>query len=243
MTYGYQQGGSFGSHKQAVGFDAGASERLRTEAAIKEKLRVEKERAKMLYQELERKFERNKTEISHKETEVRRLIAEITHAMREVQDAERQLKMVEEKEHSTRVHASDIGAQIQDAQKEELLKKKEIETWSRDLDHLENQINLLQQKANALKQRISEGESAVQKMTLRIKQLEGQEGKNATDITHARSEGQYKLKELDNKKRAVQAMDVKRMREIGEIQRLKAENAHVETEMKNYERALGKMSS
>lgn len=235
MTYGYQQGGSFGSHKQALGFDAGASERMRSEAAAKEQQRVLKQRAKQQLEDVQRKYEHNKTEISHKEMEARRLIAEISHAMHEVQEAERQVKMVEEKEHGSKVHASDIGAQIQDAQKEELLKKKEIEEMNRELAHLENQISLLQQKANDFKRRIYDAGMLVQKMTLQIKQLESQENKNALDMSHAKSEVQYKMKDLDNKKRSIQAMDQKRMREIGEIQRLKIENTHLEMEIKQLE--------
>lgn len=235
MTYGYQQGSGFGSHKQALGFDAGASERMRAEAAIKERQRIERERAKQQLQDVQRKYEHNKTEISQKEMEARRLIAEITHSMREVQEAERQVKMMEDKEHSTKVHASDIGAQIQDVQKEELRKKKEIEEKKRELDHLENQINLLQQKVNEFKRQIYDEEMLIQKMTLQIKQLESQENKNATDMSHAKSEVLYKIKDLDNKKRTVQAMDQKRMREIGEIQRLKIENARLEIEIRQLE--------
>lgn len=235
MTYGYQQGSGFGSHKQALGFDAGASERMRAEAAIKERQRIERERAKQQLQDVQRKYEHNKTEISQKEMEARRLIAEITHSMREVQEAERQVKMMEDKEHSTKVHASDIGAQIRDVQKEELRKKKEIEEKKRELDHLENQINLLQQKVNEFKRQIYDEEMLIQKMTLQIKQLESQENKNATDMSHAKSEVLYKIKDLDNKKRTVQAMDQKRMREIGEIQRLKMENARLEIEIRQLE--------
>lgn len=235
MTYGYQQGSGFGSHKQALGFDAGASERMRAEAAIKERQRIERERAKQQLQDVQRKYEHNKTEISQKEMEARRLIAEITHSMREVQEAERQVKMMEDKEHSTKVHASDIGSQIQDVQKEELRKKKEIEEKKRELDHLENQINLLQQKVNEFKRQIYDEEMLIQKMTLQIKQLESQENKNAMDMSHAKSEVLYKIKDLDNKKRTVQAMDQKRMREIGEIQRLKIENARLEIEIRQLE--------
>ncbi len=235
MTYGYQQGGSFGSHKQALGFDAGASERMRAEAAIKERQRVEKERAKQQLQDVERKFEHNKTEISHKETEARRLIAEITHEMHDVQNTERALKAVEEKEHASKVQVSDVGKQIQDAQKEEILKKKELEELNRDLTHLKNQIALLVQKEKDFEKRIYENQMATQKLLLQIKQLESQENKSQTDISHTKSDLAYKMKELDNKKRAVQAMDQKRMREIGEIQRLKFENAKLEIEIRQLE--------
>ena len=235
MTYGYQQGDSFGSHKQALGFDAGASEKMRAEAAAKEQQRVLKQRAKMQLEEVQRKYEHNKTEISHKEMEARRLIAEVTHAMREVQEAERQVKMVEDKEHSSKVHASDICTQIKNAQKEEVIKKKEVEDMNRELAHLENQISLLQQKANDFKRRIYDASLLIQKMTLQTKQLESQENKNALDMSHAKSEVVYKMKDLENKKRSIQAMDQKRMREIGEIQRLKMENAHLEMEIRQLE--------
>lgn len=235
MTYGYQQGSGFSSHKQALGFDAGASEQRRAEAMLKERQRVEKERAKQQLKDVQQKFEHNKTEISHKEIEARRLIAEITHAMRELQEAERAIKAIEDKEHSSKIHVSDDSTKIQDAQKQEIQKKKELELINREIEHLESQIALMQQKVNEHKKQAYEIGIVIQKLALTIKQLESQENKDQADIAHSKSEALYKAKDLDMKKRGIQTMDQKRMHEIGEIQRLKMENVHLETEIRQLE--------
>ncbi|MCF7864901.1 MAG: hypothetical protein K9M11_00140 [Candidatus Pacebacteria bacterium] len=235
MTYGYQQGGSYGSHKQALGFDAGASERMRMDAAIKEQHRVERERAKLQLKDVEQKFEHNKTEISHKEVEARRLIAEITHAMHELQEFERTVKLMVDKEHTTKIQISDTGTKIQDAQRQEIQKKKDLELLNRDIEQIERQISLLQQKLNDHKKHTYDLSIEIQKLSVLIKQLESLENKEQADVSHVRSEAQYKAKDLDTKKRAIQTMDQKRMREIGEIDRLKQENVHLENEIRQLE--------
>lgn len=235
MTYGYQHGGSYGSHKQALGFDAAASEQLRAKAALAERHRVERERAKQQLQDVQRKYEHNKTEISHKEIEARRLIAEITHAMRAIQEAEHVIKAMQDKEHSSKVQVSNIDTQVKEIQKQELAKKKELETLNHEIAHAENQILLIQQKITEHKRQAYDITMLIQKLTLQIKQLESQENKNQTDVSHSRSEAIYKAKDLEMKKRGVQVMDQKRMHEIGEIQRLKIENAHLEVEIRQLE--------
>jgi chromosome segregation ATPase len=235
MTYGYQQGGSFGSHKQALGFDAGASERMRTEAALKERQRIEKERAKQQLKDVQQKLEHNKTEISHKEVEARRLIAEITHAMHELQELERAAKAMADKEHSVKIHISSTGTEIQEAQKLEIQKKKELELINHEIEQLKRQAALIQQKINEHEKQTYELGIVIQKLALQVKQLESQENKEQADIAHTRSEALYKAKDLDTKKRAIQTMDQKRMREIGEIERLKQENVHLESEIRQLE--------
>jgi chromosome segregation ATPase len=235
MTYGYQQGGSFGSHKQALGFDAGASEQMRAAAAMRERERVEKDRAKQQLKDVQSKLEHNKTEISHKEIEARRLIAEITHSMHELQEAERAVKLMGDKEHTSKIHITDTNAKIQDTQKQEILKKKELETLNHEAEQLEKQIALLQQKVNDHKRHAADMGIELQKLSLNIKQLESEENKGQSDVSHVKSEALYKAKELDTKKRAIQTMDQKRMREIGEIERLKTENIHLENEARQLE--------
>lgn len=235
MTYGYQQGGSVGSHKQALGFDAGASEQVRAAAAMRERERVERERAKQQLKDTQAKLEHNKTEISHKEIEVRRLIAEITHSMREFQEAERAVKAMGDKEHTSKVHITDTNTKILDAQKQEIQKKKELEALNHEAEQVEHQIALLQQKLNDHKRRAVDFGVEIQKLFLLIKQLESEENKGQSDVAHVKSEALYKAKELDMKKRAIQAMDQKRMREIGDIERLKADNIHLENEARQLE--------
>jgi chromosome segregation ATPase len=235
MTFGYQQGGSSISHKQALGFDAGASERLRMEAALKERQRIEKERAKTQLADLTRKFEHNKTEISHKEVDARRLMAEATHAMHDLEGSDRELKTLEDREHSLRVKAVEIGVQIQNDLKEEVFKKKDTELVSKNLEHIERQITQLQTQANEYKKQLADIALIIQKATLEIKKLEAEANKHQLDADHAKSERLYKIKDLDNKKREVQALEQRRMTQLSEVQRLKTENARIEIEIKRLE--------
>ncbi len=235
MTYGYQQGGSFGSHKQALGFDAGASEQMRALAAMRERERVEKDRAKQQLKDVQSKLEHNKKEVSNKEVEVRRLIAEITHEMRDLQEAERAARMMAEKEHTSKMHVADTGTKIQDAQKQEIQRKKDLETSNREIEQLDKQISLMQQKLNDHKKHAADIAAEIQKLALAIKQLESEENRGQSEVAREKSEALYKSKDFDMKKRAIQTMDQKRMREIGEIERLKQEDALLESQVRALE--------
>jgi chromosome segregation ATPase len=239
MTYGYQQGGSVGDHKQALGFDAGASERLRMEAALKERKRLEKERAKNQLADIQRKYEHNKTEISHKEIEARRLAAEASHGTHDIEGAEREIKNLEDREHSSKVKAVELGVQIQNNLKEEVLKKKDNEQIGKNLEHVEKQITLLQQQATEYKRQMSDLTLLLQKYALDIKKIEAEASKIQSDAERAKSERLYKIKDLDNKKREIQALEQKRINQIGEVERMKEENMQLESQIKRLEGIIG----
>lgn len=241
MTYGYQQGDGFSGHKQALGFDAGASERMRTEAAIKEQNRIMKQRAKTQLEDLTRKLEHNKTEISNKEVEVRRIIAEVTHAMHDLEGADRELRAMQDREHSSRVKASEVGTKIQNNLKEEVFKKKDTELVNKNLEHVERQIAQLQHQADEYKRQVAEIAVLIQKITLETKKLETEVNQYQADAEKAKSEHLYKMKDLDNKKRAIQAQEQKRMNQVSEIQRLKSENARFEIEIKRLEETISRL--
>ncbi len=235
MTYGYTQGGSFSSHKQALGFDAAASEQLRAEAAIKEQKRQARERAKQLLNDVQRKYELNKTSISHHEVEARRLIASVNKEIHDLHEVEITLNQLENKDHLAKRQTGDTGTQILDAKKHEAEEKKELSEDERLLKNIEAQIRTLQQKADDYKKHITDAMQQLQKLALQIKQLEGQESKGQGDANKMRAEIAHVQKEIDNKKRLIQAMDQKRMHEVAEVERGKSENVKYEIEIKRLE--------
>lgn len=235
MTYGYQQGGSFGSHKQALGFDAAASDQLRTQAALKEQRRIMRDRAKAQLADFQRKLTHNKTEISNKEVEARRLIAEATHAIHELQGVDQEIKALEEKERTSKRKANEASGQVQQKMKDTVHERKDLEEENKNVEQLERQIARLEEQENGFKKKIADDMAIIQKSNLELKKLESEVAQLQAAAARANSERLYKIKDIDNKKRAIQAMDQKRVREIGEIQRLKAENIHLETQIKQLE--------
>ncbi len=235
MTFGYQQGGGFGQHKQALGFDAGASERLRMDAALKERHRIERERAKSKLTELERKLDHNKLEMSHRLTEMRRLETEIVHIKTEVQGMERELENLDKKEHELKVHATDSETHAEKVNKEIFEHKKHADAQSHVAAHLEGQIAQLQQQLAVVKKSIADANAEVQKLILNEKQLEGESNKNSLGAQHAKSEREYKLKEVENKKKAEKLLEEKKIHETNEVDRIKTENMKLEIDIKMLE--------
>jgi CxxC motif-containing protein len=232
MTFGYQQGNGFGQHKQALGFDAGASERLRLEAAAKERHKIEKERAKMKLIELERKLDHNKLDMSHRLTEMRRLETEIVHMQTEVQAMERDLDSLDKKEHDLRVHSSDSSVHAERVNKEILEHKRVVDNQTHVASHLEGQVVQLQQQLAIVKRTILDTNSEIQKLMLSAKQLEGESNKQNLGAQHSRGEREYKMKEVENKKKAEKLLEDKKHHEAQEVDRLKAENGKLELEIK-----------
>lgn len=232
MTFGYQQGGGFGQHKQALGFDAGASERLRMQAATKERLRVEKDRAKMKLIELERKLDHNKIDLSHRLTEMRRLETEIIHMQTEAQSMERDLEALDKEEHLMRVHSSDSSVQAEKTSKEIIEHRRVIDSQTHVQSHLEGQIIQLQQQLAIVKKTIADANSEIQKLTLKAKQLESASNKENLGAQHSRSLREYKQKELENKRKAEKLLEDKKQHEAQEVERIKAENTRLEVDIK-----------
>jgi chromosome segregation ATPase len=232
MTFGYQQGGSFGQHKQALGFDAGASERLRMEAATKERLRIEKDRAKMKLIELERKLDHNKIELSHHLTEMRRLEMEIMHAQTDIQGAERDLAGLDKEEHSLKVHSTDSATQAEKVNKDILEHRRTVDSQNHTVAHLEGQISQLQQQLAIVKKTIVDANTEIQKLLITAKHLEGESNKQNLGAQHSRSAREYKQKELENKKKAEKLLEDKKHHEAQEAERIKAENMKLEIDIK-----------
>jgi chromosome segregation ATPase len=235
MTFGYQQGGDVGQHKQALGFDAGASEKLRLQAAEKERHRIEKDRAKMKLTELERKLDHNKLDMSHRLTEMRRLETEIIHLQTEVQGMQRDLDSLDKKEHDLRVHSTDFEINAEKVNKQILEHRRQSDSQSHVAAHLEGQITQLQQQLAVVKKSIVDSNSEVQKLLLNVKQLEGESNKSNLGAQHAKSEREYKVKELENKKKSEKILEDKKHHEAGEVERLKGEDSKLELEIKMLE--------
>ncbi len=232
MTFGFQQGGGFGQHKQSLGFDASASEKLRIIAATKERLRIEKERAKSKTTELERKLEHNKMDLSHRLTEMRRLETEIIHTQTEVQSMEREIVLLDQKEHQHKVHSVDSKTHVEKVTKDIQEHKRIVESQGRVATHLEGQITQLQQQLAIVKRSILDTNSEIQKLTLSVKQLENEANSENFAAQHSKSDREYKLKELENKKKSERILEDKKQQEAQEVERIKAENIRLEIDIK-----------
>ncbi len=233
MDYGYKSSyGSYGSHGQSLNHDAAASEKLRIEAAKKERIRQEKEKLKQALADLERKRDHAKLEVSHHQTEARRLDSEISHERRYLDDLERMLSQLADKEHSLKGHASDSEQELAKIEKEILEKRRESDDATNTLHRLENQLQQMQHQVTAQKNTIYDIGVAIQKMGVLSRQTEMQKHKNEVDAEHARSERMYKEKDVDNKKRALAFLEQKREHANKEVERLEMEIKKIEMEIK-----------
>lgn len=73
MVFGYQQGSSFSQHKQALGFDAAASEQMRLKQVTEQRKREQYMRAKQDSQSKEVKLRIIKDEISRRSMDLKRV--------------------------------------------------------------------------------------------------------------------------------------------------------------------------
>lgn len=241
MAFGSSSDG-FGQKKQGLGFDAAASERLRINAAMKEKRRIERDRAKMQLADMERKLEHNKTDVSHRLTEVRRLETESMHADTDIKSAEIDLKMLTDKEHSLKAKTSDSGVEVAKLEKQIFDEKKKSDTAGHQIPHLEAQIALLQHQLGEIRKTVYEAGVFIQKVGLQIKQVEGQAHKSTIDALHSKTSHEYKEKDIENKKKAKAALDEKKHRELMEVDRLKADDVKLEHDIKALEDTIKQLA-
>jgi chromosome segregation ATPase len=238
MTYGYNQGDSGGSHKQALNSDAAASERLRIEAAKKAHDRQIKDRLKQQLTDLERKRDSQKLELSRHQVELRRLQTEVEHESRSAHDVESILKQLAEKEHSLKGHVSDAEQDMEALTKDIAEKKKESDSATTHLKALEAELQHVQQKINVQKGLIYEIGTAIQKKGLAARQVDLVKHKNEVDAERAKSERMYKEKDVDNKRRALDFLQQKMQHELVESQRVGTELSKIETEIRFVESKL-----
>ena len=77
MTFGYQQGGSFSAHKQALGFDAAASEQMRLKQITEQRKKDQQLRAKQDIQSKKIKLRIVQDEINRRSLDSRRIESNI----------------------------------------------------------------------------------------------------------------------------------------------------------------------
>ena len=77
MVFGYQQGGSFSQHKQALGFDAATTEQMRLKQITELRKREQQIKARQDSQSKKVKLRMVQDEISRRSMEIRRIEANI----------------------------------------------------------------------------------------------------------------------------------------------------------------------
>ncbi len=110
-------GGLSGSRRTLVANEGALSERMRDDHNIKEKNRVEKERAKEKFELEDRKLRHNKLELSSRESDLRRFTNELTRAdlaateaKRVSEDSHHQIAAAKEEVDSLRKHIEETKA-------------------------------------------------------------------------------------------------------------------------------------
>lgn len=228
-------GGSFGGSKVSNDFSAAASERQRLEGAMEEHRKNELIRARQQLSDLMRKLEHNKYEITSKNVEIRRLTQEITRADAEVRSLENTFKIIDTKAKASKIVVSNFQLKLQERQKDSVKSKLEVETKKREEKKLEMELVELQRKISETKRAIQEAEQKIKEIDLETRHLEGKMHGNADDINHDASEKAYKEKEVDNKKKAMFALEQRKKHQEEDIERLLSENKRMEVDIRTLE--------
>ncbi len=231
--------GSFGARKQSMNTGAGASsESLLVKRMAEQRKRAEREKNKQQLNDLQRKFDHNKIEISRKETDIRRLNTEVAHADRDLEIITADMMALDEKEHDMKVKRSDSSVHVDELERKVILYRKEADEIARRIEHTQNELTALQRELVEQKRQAYEAGLKIQKTQLEIKQDESTESKVELDANRANSEKKRKAIEMENKKRAADMLKLRRDNEAIESKRLKDENTRLETEIHSVEMKL-----
>jgi hypothetical protein len=165
MVFGYQQGGSFSQHKQALGFDAAASEQMRLKQITEQRKREQQMRAKQDVQSKEVKLRIVKDEISRRSMDLKRVEASVaklsapSHSHTEnfdlkIRELKNKIKDIEkeiEKEQSLKAYAEKTGAnqarELSVVSGRKKLEEGEISRLKIEEHHLETEIAQLKRLA------------------------------------------------------------------------------------------------
>lgn len=165
MVFGYQQGGSFSQHKQALGFDAAAGEQMRLKQITEQRKREQQMRAKQDIQSKEVKLRIVKDEISRRSMDLKRVEASVSklsapsHSHAEnfdlkIRELKNKIKDIEKeigKEQSLKAYAEKTGAnqarELSVVSGRKKLEEGEISRLKIEEHHLETEIAQLKRLA------------------------------------------------------------------------------------------------
>ena len=144
MTFGYQQGGSFSQHKQALGMDAAASEQMRLKQITEQRKREEKMRAKQAVQSKEVKLRIIKDELNRRAIENRRLESEI----HKISGARENVESYDQQNRSLKTKQATYNATILEKQREIGKIKNLLRELDREIDKVSSEKNYSEKTAN-----------------------------------------------------------------------------------------------
>jgi chromosome segregation ATPase len=224
-------GGSFRNSSVGNNFDAAASERERIKAATEARLKNERERANMKISELQRKLERNQQEIKSKESELHRISQEIFHAGSDIKMVESTLAVFDNRAGESKIRVKNFETQLAEKQKEAVEERKEMDEKKREEVKVEAQLAELQRKLAQLQRDVIQAEQRIREIDLDTRHLEGSMHKNAGDGEHTLGEKAYKEKEIENKKKALSALEQKKKIDTDIVNQLTLEDKKIEAEI------------
>jgi len=164
MTFGYQQGGSFSQHKQALGFDAAAGEQVRMKQILEQRKREIQMRARQELQSKKVKLRIVQDEISRREIDIKRLGGSVArmcvthhHAenfdfkIRELRNKIKDLEKEIEKETSAKTYAEKTAnnqtKELGVVESKKKMEEGEITKLKTDEQKLENDVRELERLA------------------------------------------------------------------------------------------------
>jgi chromosome segregation ATPase len=218
-----------------VNYGAANSESERIKAAQVARKKSEKMRADQKLSEARRLHEHNRLELLAKNNEIRRLTQEIFHADSEIRQIESGLKIFAGKESESGIRVHNFESQLRDKQTEAVKMRKGLEDKRREEVELEAKLVKLQRELAEVRKFMTETDRGLKALDLEVRHIEGAMHKHQSETAHTESEEAYKKKEIDNKKKAMYALEQKKQRQEAEIVRLVNENKSLESQIQSLE--------
>ncbi len=235
MVFGAAKNSGIKSIKKALGDEGAISERMRLKHISEQRDKEEMRRAKTSVEDKKRALERNKSDISHRETEMRRLQSELSRAQLSFSQIENEMKDEDEKVAALNRKHADLVFQLQKEKEKVVQDRTKIDKETEDIKHYEDEIEALKLRMVREKNISQEVDREIQALLVKIAHLSNDAEKAHIEANRAGSKKQYRDREREARKRAVKIIEDKRAHETSEIQRLHAENARLEQEIKTLE--------
>ncbi len=236
MVMGYSSGGNkLGSLSKYVKDEGSISINYRQKHMDEEKERVLRERARQDLEDRKRKLELNKKEIAQKESDVRRLQGEEAQAKVILQSITREMQVVDQHVQKLRTEYETMKQQIQAGRQAIDSDREKVNRETGNLVRYEKEIHELEQKLLSEKEIVGKVDREIQSLNSKIAHLNNDLSRAETAYKKEENQKGYKAREVEARKKLVSDIELKKGRQINEIQRLHGENARLEQEIKKLE--------
>jgi len=235
MVFGAQKNSGLYGLKTAVRDEGAVSERMRLDHIKAQRDRIESERAKTSLEEKKRVLERNKREISQRQTEARRIGSELTRMEATIKALENDIKNHDSTVSSLKAKHADILFEIDKLREKMDVDRGRTSKQAMTIQHYLSELHTLELRVQREKEVLHEINHTLDEGTVKMAHLTNDANRMQTELSKSESKKRYHEQEITTRKRNFNTLNDKKNHEVNEVQRLTAENARLEQEIKQLE--------